>query len=69
MKGARGQQYMEVNADAGNNGAGNNFVFLRNFRLRPREDGWGAVANLDLFFNVRTFLLLFWIALVAILVT
>mmetsp|Transcript_22650 Transcript_22650/g.65201 ORF Transcript_22650/g.65201 Transcript_22650/m.65201 type:complete len:1025 (+) Transcript_22650:63-3137(+) len=31
--------------------SGIGFVFLRNFRLRPSDDGWGAVANLDLFFN------------------
>ena len=30
---------------------GGAFVLLRNFRLRARDDGWGAVANLDLFFN------------------
>lgn len=29
----------------------NNFVFLDNFRLRSRREGWGAVANLDLFFT------------------
>jgi preprotein translocase subunit SecG len=27
------------------------FVFLERFRLRPRADGWGAVANLDQFFS------------------
>lgn len=27
------------------------FVFLDRFRLRPTADGWGAVANLDLFFS------------------
>jgi hypothetical protein len=27
------------------------FVFLERFRLRPRADGWGAVANLDLYFS------------------
>lgn len=32
------------------------FVFLRPFRLLPKRDGWGAVANLDLFFTVRTML-------------
>ena len=30
----------------------NEFVFLENFRLLPKQDGWGAVANLDLFFTV-----------------
>lgn len=29
------------------------FVFLEQFRLVPKRDGWGAVANLDLFFSVR----------------
>jgi hypothetical protein len=28
------------------------FVLLRPFKLLPRRDGWGAVANLDLFFTV-----------------
>lgn len=28
------------------------FVFLEHFRLQPKRDGWGAVANLDLFFTV-----------------
>mmetsp|Transcript_12819 Transcript_12819/g.27137 ORF Transcript_12819/g.27137 Transcript_12819/m.27137 type:complete len:1009 (+) Transcript_12819:43-3069(+) len=51
-KDERGKQYiMETDSNAVGNGAGNNFVFLNRFRLRPREDGWGAVANLDLFFN------------------
>ena len=27
-----------------------NFMLLDNFRLAPKRDGWGAVANLDLFF-------------------
>lgn len=31
------------------------FVFLRPFRLLPKRDGYGAVANLDLFFTVRTY--------------
>jgi len=35
----------------GDDTSGIGFVFLRNFRLRPSDDGWGAVANLDLFFN------------------
>lgn len=35
----------------GDGTSGIGFVFLRNFRLRPSDDGWGAVANLDLFFN------------------
>jgi hypothetical protein len=30
------------------------FVLLRSFKILPRRDGWGAVANLDLFFTVRT---------------
>ena len=29
------------------------YIFLDNFRLMPKRDGWGAVANLDLFFTVR----------------
>ena len=35
----------------GDDTSGIGFVFLRNFRLRPSDDGWGAVANLDLFFS------------------
>lgn len=30
------------------------FVFLENFRLMPKREGYGAVANLDLFFSVRS---------------
>lgn len=33
-----------------NNGGGPKFVLLDRFRLAPSRDGWGAVANLDLFF-------------------
>lgn len=29
----------------------NNFIILNSFRLRPRREGWGMVANLDLFFT------------------
>ena len=28
------------------------FIVLDTFRLTPKRDGWGAVANLDLFFTV-----------------
>lgn len=35
-----------------NNQSNNNgFVFLHPFRLLPRRDGWGAVADLDVFFT------------------
>jgi len=27
------------------------FIFLEQFRLQPKRDGWGAVSNLDLFFT------------------
>ena len=57
-KDVRGKQNIESNSYTVNDGAGNNFVFLNRFRLRPREDGWGAVANLDLFFNVSPFIYL-----------
>jgi hypothetical protein len=30
------------------------FVFLEHFRLMPKREGYGAVANLDLFFSVRS---------------
>lgn len=30
---------------------GNEFVFLENFGLRPRREGWGAAGNLDLYFQ------------------
>jgi hypothetical protein len=35
-----------------NNNQNEQYVFLRPFRLLPKRDGWGAVANLDLFFAV-----------------
>lgn len=36
------------NSNSPNNGA---YVFLQPFRLLPQRDGWGAVADLDVFFN------------------
>lgn len=36
------------NNNSQNNGA---YVFLQPFRLLPQRDGWGAVADLDVFFN------------------
>eukprot|EP00521_Asterionellopsis_glacialis_P014348 CAMPEP_0195303288 /NCGR_PEP_ID=MMETSP0707-20130614/32546_1 /TAXON_ID=33640 /ORGANISM="Asterionellopsis glacialis, Strain CCMP134" /LENGTH=1072 /DNA_ID=CAMNT_0040366791 /DNA_START=61 /DNA_END=3279 /DNA_ORIENTATION=- len=36
----------------GGGGEGRNeFVFLQQFRLLPKKDGWGAVSNLDMFFS------------------
>jgi autophagy-related protein 9 len=35
----------------GNPRGENDFVFLPSFRLQPHRDGWGAVANLDVFFS------------------
>lgn len=43
-----GQPHAQQQVNAQENGT--NFVFLDNFRLRTRREGWGAVSNLDLFF-------------------
>jgi len=44
--------YEEFASGSSHLGAGRSeFVFLERFRLLPRRDGWGAVANLDLFFT------------------
>lgn len=39
------------NTNENNNNSSNPYVFLQPFRLLPQRDGWGAVADLDVFFT------------------
>jgi len=41
----------QTNNTGNNNNSNNAYVFLQPFRLLPRNEGWGAVADLDVFFT------------------
>lgn len=55
LYGSRFQEHQTQTPDPSgnndNNSQNNGFVFLQPFRLLPRRDGWGAVADLDVFFS------------------
>jgi len=45
------ESFVEIDEDRDVQGGNKKFILLNQFRLTPKRDGWGAVANLDLFFT------------------